>query len=100
MRTLGALSATLYRSVGIVVCLVLMMVEPVFAHDAPEGSEWIMADWMFLSFVLFAGAAFVAFLWALKAGLLSNLEEAKYYILEIDEADYYTPDWAKNGGER
>ena len=66
-------------------------------HDAPKGSEWIMADWMFLSFVMFAGAAFVAFLMALKSGMLSNLEEAKYYILEIDEADYYTPEWAKEG---
>ena len=68
-------------------------------HDAPDGSEWIMADWMFLSFVLFAGAAFVAFLWALKAGLLSNLEDAKHYILEIEEEDYYTPEWATSGGE-
>ncbi|MEZ4664030.1 MAG: hypothetical protein R2911_41380 [Caldilineaceae bacterium] len=67
-------------------------------HEAPAGSEWIMADWMFLSFIIFAGAAFMAFLLALKSGQLSNLEEAKYYILEIDETDYYTPDWAKEGG--
>jgi hypothetical protein len=66
-------------------------------HEAPEGSEWVMADWMFLSFVIFAGASFVAFLFALKIGLLSNIEDAKYYILEIDEPDYYTPDWAKEG---
>jgi hypothetical protein len=59
-------------------------------HEAPEGSEWIMADWMFLSFVLFAGTAFVAFIMALKAGLLSNLEDAKYYILEIEEEDDYS----------
>ncbi|GIV78032.1 MAG: hypothetical protein KatS3mg050_2426 [Litorilinea sp.] len=67
-------------------------------HEAPEGSEWIMADWMFLSFLLFAGAAFLAFLAALKAGLLSNLEDAKYPILEIEEEDYYTPDWALEEG--
>ena len=66
-------------------------------HEAPEGSEWVMADWMFLSFIIFAGASFVAFLFALKIGLLSNNEDAKYYILEIDEPDYYTPDWAKEG---
>ena len=66
-------------------------------HEAPEGSEWVMADWMFLSFIIFAGASFVAFLFALKIGLLSNIEDAKYYILEIDEPDYYTPDWAKEG---
>jgi hypothetical protein len=70
------------------------------AHDAPEGSEWIMADWMFLSFAIFAGAAFILFLLALKAGLLSNLEgEAKLYMLGIPEDDYYTPEWARTGGE-
>jgi hypothetical protein len=68
------------------------------AHEAPEGSEWVMADWMFLSFAIIAGAALVAFLFALKSGLLSNLEDAKYYILEIDEPDYYTlPD--EDGGD-
>jgi hypothetical protein len=69
-------------------------------HEAPEGSEWVMADWMFLSFLVFAGASFVAFLFALKSGVLSNIEDAKYYILEIDEEDYYTPAWAKEGDER
>jgi hypothetical protein len=68
-------------------------------HEAPEGSEWVMADWMFLSFLIFAGASFIAFLLALKSGLLSNIEDAKYYILEIDEQDYYTPAWAKTGDE-
>ncbi|MEJ2013026.1 MAG: hypothetical protein P8X64_12490 [Anaerolineales bacterium] len=68
------------------------------AHEAPRGSEWIMADWMFLSFGIFAGVAFLAFLAALKRGLLTNLEDAKYYVLEIDEEDYYTPDWAREGG--
>ena len=77
----------------------LAATRPAFAHEAPAGSEWVMADWMFLSFVIFAGVAFIAFLAALKSGLLSNLEDAKYYILEIDEPDYYTPDWARNGGD-
>jgi hypothetical protein len=65
------------------------------AHEAPKGSEWVMADWMFLSFLIFAGVAFLAFLFALKAGWLSNLEDAKYYVLEIEEEDYYTPAWAR-----
>lgn len=75
------------------------LVRPALAHEAPEGSEWVMADWMFLSFILFAGAALVLFLLALKAGLLSNLEDAKYYILDIEEEDYYTPEWAETGGD-
>jgi len=70
------------------------------AHEAPQGSEWVMADWMFLSFGLLSGAGLVAFLIALKLGLLSNLEEAKYYLLEIEEEDnYYTPDWIRSEGE-
>lgn len=79
-----------------------VMVRPVLAapalHESPGGSEWIMADWMFLSFIVFAGVAFICFLLALKAGWLSNLEDAKYYILSIEEEDYYTPDWARDGG--
>ncbi|MGW8318618.1 MAG: hypothetical protein ACWGPS_05175 [Candidatus Promineifilaceae bacterium] len=70
------------------------------AHEAPKGSEWVMADWMFLSFVVFAGVSFMAFLMALKAGWLSNLEEAKYPMLEIEEEDYYSPDWASEGGDQ
>lgn len=69
------------------------------AHEAPPGSEWVMADWMFLSFAIIAGSAFMAFLFALKAGLLSNLEDAKYYILEIDEIDFYSREWTDEGGE-
>ncbi len=68
-------------------------------HEAPPGSEWVMADWMFLSFAIFAGVSVIAFLLALKTGLLSNLEDAKYHILEIEEEDYYTPDWAKEQGD-
>lgn len=77
----------------------LLTARTCLAHDAPQGSEWVMADWMFLTFLLFGGVAFVAFLMALKSGLLSNLEEAKYYMLTIQEEDYYAPDWARPGGE-
>jgi cbb3-type cytochrome oxidase maturation protein len=91
------------ETTGIMVLGLPQNVQPSLAvplfHEAPKGSEWIMADWMFLSFLIFAGIAFVAFLWALKAGWLSNLEDAKYYILEIDEEDYYTPEWAQEGDE-
>jgi hypothetical protein len=84
--------------------LLAALVQPVWAapvaHEAPPGSEWVMADWMFLSFIIFAGTAFVAFLLALKAGLLSNLEDAKYYVLEIQEEDNYnTPDWVREAGD-
>jgi hypothetical protein len=73
---------------------------PALAHDAPGGSEWIMADWMFLSFVIFAGVALLSLVVAIKAGWLSDLEgNAKFYILEIAEEDYYTPDWAREGSD-
>jgi heme/copper-type cytochrome/quinol oxidase subunit 2 len=98
------------RKIRLSLCLALLMLpalalqthhalaSPLY-HEAPKGSEWIMADWMFLSFLIFAGVAFLAFLFALKAGWLSNLEDAKYYILEIEEEDYYTPEWAREGDE-
>jgi hypothetical protein len=74
--------------------------QPALAHEAPGGSEWIMADWMFLSFVIFAGVALLSLVVAIKSGWLSDLEgDAKHYILEIEEEDYYTPDWAREGSD-
>ena len=87
----------LSKRVWFVLLLMVITASPALAHDGPKGSEWVMADWMFLSFMLFAGSAFVVFLLVLKAGLLSNLEDAKLYVLQIEEEDYYTPDWAREG---
>lgn len=70
--------------------LAMILVAPALAHDGPEGAEWVMADWMFITFAVFGGGALVAFFVALKAGLLSNIEDAKYHILSIDEPDYYS----------
>lgn len=70
--------------------LTTLFAAPALAHDGPEGGEWVMADWIFITFAVFAGGAFIAFVVALKAGLLSNLEDAKYHLLTIDEPDYYS----------
>jgi hypothetical protein len=91
MQRVGRLSLVLMFAVWLMVATT----HPALAHEAPKGSEWIMADWMFLSFGIFAGVSFLAFLLALKSGLLSNLEEAKYHVLTIDEPDYYSPEWAR-----
>jgi hypothetical protein len=92
-----------YFFMALVIFTMLIAVQPASAsplyHEAPPGSEWIMADWMFLSFGIFAGVSFLAFLVSLKRGLLSNLEDAKYYVLEVEEEDYYTPEWAREGDE-
>jgi heme/copper-type cytochrome/quinol oxidase subunit 2 len=66
------------------------------AHDAPENdqSKWVMADWMLDMFFILAGAALVAFVIAWKAGHFHNLAEAARVPLDIDEEDYYTPEWA------
>ena len=72
----------------------LLVVSTAFAHDSPPGDEYQMADWMLFSFLIFFGVAFIVFLAVLKRGLLSQPEDAKYYILTIDEKDYYTPSWA------
>ena len=81
------------KMLAFVFMILLLSVRTVFAHDSPDGSEWVMADWMFLSFMIFAGTAFSAFIFAIKRGWLRDLEgEAKHYILQIDEPDYYTID--------
>ena len=71
------------------------------AHDAPENdqSKWVMADWMLDMFFILAGAALVAFIITWKAGHFHNLGEAARVPLEIDEEDYYTPEWAYDEGE-
>ena len=73
----------------------LLWATPALGHDQPVGAEWLMADWMLLSFLVFGLVALVTFVVALKRGYLSNLEDAKYHILTIDEPDYYTPGWAR-----
>ena len=78
--------------------VILVATTPALAHEAPEGAEWLMADWMLFAFLVFFGVALIIFLTAVKRGYLRNLEDAKYYILSIDEPDYYTPEWAKEDG--
>jgi Cytochrome oxidase maturation protein cbb3-type len=73
----------------------LVLATPAFAHDQPAGAEWLMADWMLFSFMVFGGAGLAVFLVALKRGHFHNMEGAKYQILSIEEPDYYTPDWAR-----
>lgn len=75
--------------------LLLFSGEAAFAAAVPEGSEFVMADWMLLSFLSFAGAALVVFLIALRRGMFVGMEDAKHHLLSVKEPDYYTPDWAK-----
>jgi hypothetical protein len=65
-------------------------------HDAPENdqSKWVMADWMLDMFFILAGVALIAFVITWKLGHFHNLAEASRVPLEIEEEDYYTPDWA------
>ena len=76
--------------------VLLASAAPARAHEAPdEGAEWLMADWMFMVFLVFFLVALLAFVVSLRRGYLSGLEDAKYHVLEIDEPDYYTPWWAR-----
>jgi hypothetical protein len=81
---------------GVVLAALLSSPAVALAHDAPESDEskWVMADWMLDAFFLFAGLALVAFIVAWKAGHFHDLEKAARIPLEIDEEDYYTPEWA------
>ncbi len=77
----------------------LVSATPALGHEQPDGAEWLMADWMLLSFIVFGGAALAIFLLALKRGHFRNMEAAKYHILSIEEPDYYTPEWAREDAE-
>ena len=87
------------RSAFIAIIFLVLLNTPALAaplaHDQPDGNDWIMADWMLYSFLIFFMASLFVFLIALKRGMFHNIENAKYYILSIQEEDYYTPDWAK-----
>jgi heme/copper-type cytochrome/quinol oxidase subunit 2 len=82
----------------LVIALTICLAMPVAAsaHDAPENdqSKWVMADWMLDMFFILAGVALVAFVLAWKGGHFHNLHEAARVPLDIDEEDYYTPEWA------
>ncbi len=89
----------LIRGIAIAIVMLGLFATPTLAaplaHDQPDGADWLMADWMLYSFLIFFVASLFVFLIALKRGMFHNIENAKYYILSIDEPDYYTPDWAK-----
>ncbi|HDZ73239.1 MAG TPA: hypothetical protein ENH55_10785 [Aurantimonas coralicida] len=70
-----------------------------WASASPEGAEFVMADWMLLSFLSFAGAALLVFLIAVRRGMFAGMEDAKYHLLSVKEPDYYTPDWAKEDAD-
>ncbi len=94
MRMRLIISSVLVAVVAIVVAATPALAAPL-THDQPDGADWLMADWMLYSFLIFFCASMTVFLIAVKRGLFHNVEDAKYYILSIKEEDYYTPDWAK-----
>lgn len=83
-------------ALGIALAATLAAPMAALAHDAPENdrSKWVMADWMLDMFFILAGVALVAFIFAWKAGHFHNLDEAARVPLQIEEEDYYTPEWA------
>ncbi len=72
-----------------------MPVQAAAPLEEGPGAALTVATWLVLSYVVLFLAALSVFLIALKSGMFHNVEEAKYYILSIDEPDYYTPEWAK-----
>jgi heme/copper-type cytochrome/quinol oxidase subunit 2 len=86
----------LVRVLALALTVALVIPGAALAHDAPENdqSKWVMTDWMLDMFFILAGVALVAFIFAWKAGHFHNLDEAARVPLEVDEEDYYTPEWA------
>lgn len=81
---------------GLALAAICAAASPAVAAVYPteEGAK-IMADWVVLAFLVFFCSALLVFLIAVRRGYFSNLEAAKYYLLTVDEPDYYTPDWIK-----
>jgi hypothetical protein len=85
----------------VTVALLLLSAPPALAHDQPEGGSapFVMADWMFWTFVLFGGASFLGICAAWKLGHFRDLDDQRLVPLFIDEPDYYTPEWALEDDE-
>lgn len=83
-------------TVAFALAICLVVPAAALAHDAPENdqSKWVMADWMLDTFFILAGVALVGFVITWKLGHFHNLAEAARVPLEVDEEDYYTPEWA------
>jgi hypothetical protein len=81
---------------GLTVAILLATAAPAWAHDQPDGAtaSFVMADWMFWTFVLFGGASFFGACTAWKMGHFRDMDDQRLVPLYIDEPDYYTPEWA------
>jgi len=84
------------RTLALAVMLLLATAAPAWAHDQPDGAtaSFVMADWMFWTFVLFGGASFFGACVAWKLGHFRDMDDQRLVPLFIDEPDYYTPEWA------
>jgi len=79
----------------------LVTAGPAWAHDQPKGAtaSFVMADWMFWTFVLFGGISFIGACAAWKLGHFRDMDDQRLVPLYIEEPDYYTPDWALEDDE-
>ncbi len=74
-------------------------VRAAYPLEEGPGAALTVATWLVLSYILVFLGALAIFVIALKRGMFHNVEEAKYYMLTINEPDYYTPDWAKENDD-
>jgi hypothetical protein len=83
-------------TLGLSAAVLLATAAPAWAHDQPDGAtaSFVMADWMFWTFVLFGGASFFGACAAWKLGHFRDMDDQRLVPLYIDEPDYYTPEWA------
>lgn len=92
-HTFGTIFRVLVASILVCICTT-----PAASQEIPAGSELIMSDWILGAFLAFFLSGLIVFLTAARLGAFRNLEGAKYYLLTVEEEDYYTPDWAKDDG--
>ncbi len=68
---------------------------PAHAQEIPAGGALIMSDWILGAFLVFFASGLIVFITAVRLGAFRDMESAKYHLLDVEEEDYYTPEWAK-----
>ena len=80
-RRLLLLVGRIAAVLGVVVA-VAVLARPALAHDNLGGDELAMAFWMFSFAVAIALTGVCCLWWAARTGQFTNIEEAKYRMLE------------------
>lgn len=92
----GSGRTALRRTVMVIALLASSVGTATAAANGESGTAMQVSDYFYLLWYLsFFVLALVGLLVAMSRGWFRDVERAKYHMMEIDEPDYYTPEWAK-----